>query len=272
MCEHCSSNQSTFRYHTSVRVGAQEISAYAAFAYSEEVRRAVHRLKFEGHPELARRAAVAMYEALPIELRTPLWWVPVPLERAQLVARGFNQSALLANELAHLTDGRSYPTLLQRNPGADKQSHLSRVERHANLAARFDLDVTTRPLPVGSIVVLVDDVLTTGATAIACCKVLHDCGYRVAAVVTLARVTGREPASLVDPADASRTSVDGSPASVGSSASKVRAWPTSAPRTVAESSVPFVRWPDAQYRVSVMKRLQADEALESRVTCIDDWS
>jgi predicted amidophosphoribosyltransferase len=151
LCSYCTRGQTAPQRCASVELPGCAVPAYAPFLYSPEVRSAIHRLKFERHPELARRAAHAMYGVLP--------------PRA-----------------------RSYPTLLQRLPGATKQSHLSRSERFTNLVATFDLDVTQRPLPVGSSVILVDDVFTTGATATACCKVLYDCGYKLTAVVTLAQV------------------------------------------------------------------------------------
>lgn len=189
LCAQCSLHQDPERKPIHVQLPDATIPAYAPFTYTLAVRSAVHRLKFEAHPELARRAAAAMYGALPPELTTPLWWIPVPLEHARLVERGFNQSALLANELALLTLGRSFPNLLMRSAGSTKQSQLSRAERLTNLTAAFDLNGTQRPLPVGSKVALVDDVFTTGATATACCKVLRDCGYDVLAVVTLVQVT-----------------------------------------------------------------------------------
>lgn len=189
LCSQCGLNQDPQREPIQLTLPDARVPAYAPFTYTPAVRSAIHRLKFEGHPELARRAAYAMYDALPESLRAPHWWVAVPMEHERLVERGFNQSALLANELALFTLGRSYPNLLMRNAGSTKQSQLGRAERLTNLTAAFDLNVRQRPLPVGSKVVLVDDVLTTGATATACCKVLRDCGYDVRAVVTLAHVT-----------------------------------------------------------------------------------
>jgi ComF family protein len=188
LCSHCERTQPDSAEQVKITVRTIDIPVFAPFSYTAEVRSAIHRLKFDGHPELARRAARAVHAVLPDDLNTPLWWIPVPLQHTQLVARGFNQAALLSNELAHLTGGRSYPLLLSRNGSSAKQSRLGRQERLTNLSTAFDLSPTQRALPVGSRVVLVDDVFTTGATAIACCHVLNDCGYDVSAVVTLARV------------------------------------------------------------------------------------
>lgn len=188
LCAHCSRSQARAGLQTCVTVGGRELPAFAPYSYTSCVREAVHRLKFEAHPELARRAARAIHDVLPPDFDTSAWWVPVPLEVGELAKRGYNQAALLANELAHSCAARSYPTLLQRNAGSAKQSQLLRAERLANLEQAFDLNVRARPLPVGSRIVLVDDVFTTGATARACCKVLCDCGYMVTAVVTLAQV------------------------------------------------------------------------------------
>src|SRR5262249_55026611 len=108
-------------------------------------------------------------------------WVPVPLHFERLVERGFNQSALVANGLARALNGRAYPRALQRARETVQQAKLGRVERLANLRDAF----TVRALPQRSLV-LVDDVVTTGATASSCVAALRAAGASVLAVVALA--------------------------------------------------------------------------------------
>lgn len=180
---------------SSVDIGDNQIPAYAAYAYSSNVvRAAVHRFKFESHPELARRMAPLMLSALPGALG-PNLWVPVPLATDQLTVRGYNQSALLASELAKATLSDSAPRLLKRRVGLPQQSKLGRGLRFTNVASAFTVAPRqmARLLRQGSrnaapSVILVDDVFTTGATARACCAMLYQAGITVRAILTFAAV------------------------------------------------------------------------------------
>jgi ComF family protein len=114
--------------------------------------------------------------------------VPVPLHRARLAARGFNQAALLAR-FACLPAERLAVDALRRTRSARVQARLGRRERLDNVATAFD--VRRRDLVQDRSVLLVDDVLTTGATARACAGVLRDAGAALVDVWTLARTPGR---------------------------------------------------------------------------------
>lgn len=138
-------------------------------AHRVSARAAVHAAKYRG-----RRAAVGVLaEAL---LRVPCWptgaWlvVPVPLHRERLRRRGFNQSARLARAVARrrgwpwaepLTRAHATPTLHGMSPAA----------RSAAVAGAFRCGRLT-----GRRILLVDDVLTTGATARACAAALREAG------------------------------------------------------------------------------------------------
>lgn len=110
--------------------------------------------------------------------------VPVPLPPARLRERGYNQAELLARGLSAAT-GWPVVTCLERTPGGRRQARLRRRDRSANVEGRF------RPGPAADVptgpVVLVDDVLTTGATAAACCRTLAGAGADVLGTVTFAR-------------------------------------------------------------------------------------
>lgn len=164
-----------------------DIPAYSPWLYSDAVREALLQFKFRGQPELARRAALAMLECLPPELRLPHTWVPVPLATTRLLERGYNQAALLARELALATCSPAPRHWLARSDDAAQQSRLGRRAREVNARNAFTVTRAARRYPPQTRIVVVDDVLTTGATATACCQALIASGHWPVAVVTLAR-------------------------------------------------------------------------------------
>lgn len=112
--------------------------------------------------------------------------VPVPLHRWRLLWRTYNQAALLANALGRLARKPVVPDALTRIRGTPSQGHLSRAARRRNLAQAIRAH---RPAAVaGRRVLLVDDVLTTGATADACTRALLAAGARQVDVLVLGRV------------------------------------------------------------------------------------
>lgn len=113
---------------------------------------------------------------------------PVPLHWTRLAMRRFNQSALLANALARHTGLPSVPDLLVRQRRTPAQGMLGRRERQRNVRRAFKLAPRHAAFVRGKIVVLVDDVLTTGATLGECAKALKRAGAAEVRTVTLARV------------------------------------------------------------------------------------
>jgi ComF family protein len=117
--------------------------------------------------------------------------VPVPLHRWRLLRRGFNQSAVLAQRIAVLSSRPWAPGILQRHRATVSQQGLSAAERQRNITSgAFRLSSTDRI--AGARVLLVDDVLTTGATLAACAAVLRRAGAASVDVLTLARVVRDE--------------------------------------------------------------------------------
>lgn len=142
--------------------------------------RLVRALKFGRWWALGERMGRALApEAERLSGRGPVVLVPVPLAPARMRERGFNQAELLARGLASATGWR-VESRLRRRPGARRQARLGRRERARNVEGGF---AATGPVPAGPAALVVDDVLTTGATAAACCRALADAGATVAGAV-----------------------------------------------------------------------------------------
>jgi ComF family protein len=159
-----------------------ELRAYAAFA--GPLRNAMHRLKYNGDMamgEILARPLVRMLKTLawPVDLVTP-----VPLSPARQAKRGYNQAALLAWPLA-LSSGIPYrPKVLEKIRETRSQVGLTVEQRQENVRAAF---VGKGPVVRDKIVLVVDDIATSGATMQACARALLDAGACQAYGLTLAR-------------------------------------------------------------------------------------
>ncbi len=114
--------------------------------------------------------------------------VAVPLHRWRLLQRGYNQSALLAQSLARMSGHIHTPELLVRIRATPSSRGLTRAQRLAKVAGAFAVPEAQRPRVAGAVCVLIDDVLTTGATAAACAAALKRAGAAEVHVRTFARV------------------------------------------------------------------------------------
>ncbi|MBM3536083.1 MAG: ComF family protein [Alphaproteobacteria bacterium] len=117
---------------------------------------------------------------------------PVPLHWLRLALRRYNQAALLALALGAAAGRTCIPDLLKRTRRTPSQGRLSRAERQKNVAGAFRVRARYHDQVAGKRVLIVDDVLTTGATARASAKALLAAGAATADVVTLARVVRAE--------------------------------------------------------------------------------
>ncbi len=114
--------------------------------------------------------------------------VPVPLHWSRLFARRYNQAALLAQALARASGRRVESNLLARRKRTPSQGGQGRSGRRRNVLRAFAVRPRALPLLAGKRVLLIDDVLTTGATAEECSKTLLRAGASAVDVLTLARV------------------------------------------------------------------------------------
>ena len=154
----------------------------AAGIYDEALREAIHRFKYRGKINLDRPLANLLKTRLS-GLEPPDLVMPVPLHDRRLRQRTYNQSALLARLLAKSLDRPLEQRQLVRHRDTPQQQGQSAAERKLNLKNAFAMN---RPLS-GETVLLVDDVLTTGATVRECCRVLLGNGAGKVTVAVLAR-------------------------------------------------------------------------------------
>ena len=114
---------------------------------------------------------------------------PVPLHRKRLFVRRYNQAALLAHAFSKtLGRGRVEPALLQRVKSTPPQQRLSAAARKRNVSGAFIVLEPMQAIVKDASIVIVDDVLTTGATLSACARVLRQAGARRIDALVLARV------------------------------------------------------------------------------------
>lgn len=159
-----------------------------AYALARPADRLVYALKYGGWPEIAAFMADRMVQTLGAEERTGEWvLVPVPTTPSRERARGYNQAALLARYMAMRT-GIPLDEGLSRREGGGTQVALHRHERRANVNGVFRPDEGAPARLRGRSVLLVDDVLTTGATGQAAAEALKGAaGAKRVRLVTFAR-------------------------------------------------------------------------------------
>ncbi|WP_414710064.1 ComF family protein [Pseudorhodoplanes sp.] len=162
--------------------------ARAAVRYDDVARTMVHALKYGDRLDLAPIMAGWMARAGSELLADAEVVVPVPLHWRRMWARRFNQSATLAKLLA---DPRGLPlevSALKRVKATPQQVGLSKSERAANVQGAFRVEPSGKAGIMRRHVLLVDDVLTSGATVDACARALLRAGARQVDVLIFARV------------------------------------------------------------------------------------
>ncbi|MGC6472821.1 MAG: ComF family protein [Parvibaculales bacterium] len=163
-------------------------AARAAVGYDAAARDLIRRFKFNNRPELAALMVPWMHRAGHAILQDADFLLPVPLHWTRFLSRRYNQSAELARRLAHAAGVPMRIDLLKRVKRTRQQVGLTRPMRRKNLQGAFLLPKKQKPSVVDRHLVLVDDVLTTGATVEACAKVLRRAGAARVSVLTVARV------------------------------------------------------------------------------------
>ena len=163
--------------------------ARSAAHFGGAARTLIHGLKYHHGehfvPDLADLLEAAVerhYVAEPIDCACP-----VPLHGARQRGRGFNQAALLAGELARRLGIEMFPNALRRIRDTPTQTNLSADERRRNVRGAFEPNPAYAGWFAGRTILLVDDVMTTGATASEAASALRKAGATRVLVLTVAR-------------------------------------------------------------------------------------
>ena len=166
--------------------------ARAALRYDEQARRIILPFKYGDRVETARALAPLMARAGRELLRGADWLVPVPLHRRRLLSRRYNQAALLARALGRLSGTKTLLDALQRVRSTRPLAVMSPTQR----AAEVEGAIRVRPARAAALqdarVLLIDDVLTSGATARSCVRALLASGAARVDVLAAARVRGQQ--------------------------------------------------------------------------------
>ena len=163
-------------------------AAHCALAYEDAAKEWILRFKHGGRPDLARPLASVLDHSLdggPLEPSASDLLVPVPLHGSRRMVRGYDQAQLLARALVELGRGSMCPALIRTRATSEQGTALASGRRR-NVAGAFRVRSGTALQP-GSKVWLVDDVLTTGATASACADELRRAGAAEIRVLAIAR-------------------------------------------------------------------------------------
>lgn len=192
LCATCLENAPRFGAHGARHIWSADDKGQRGVVYSvgphvPPLREGVHALKYEGARVLSEPLAELLAvtwreEGVPVDLV-----MPVPLHRRRVRQRGYNQSLLLAQALAWRVDLPLSHGSLIRARHTRAQVGLSRRERWDNVRGAF---CTVSKEPVGARVLLVDDVMTTGATLRACSLALREGGAKEVVCLTLTRAVG----------------------------------------------------------------------------------
>ncbi|HMR20052.1 MAG TPA: ComF family protein [Sphingobacterium sp.] len=168
------------------KINFQRAISMLYLAKSSRVEKLLYRLKYNNQPEIgiflgkyyARKLLeINFFEAIDII-------VPVPIHRSKLRKRGYNQSSQFAKGLSTIAQVPWTDKLLARTVSSVSQTKKSRIERYENVAGVFELNDQTAVQ--GKNILLVDDVLTTGATICTVGNILVEAGAKVS-ILTIAR-------------------------------------------------------------------------------------
>lgn len=171
-----------------LRIGRPWDRGRAALLYSGAARKLVLALKHGDRTDLALPAARWMQAAGIALLGDDTLIVPVPVHRFRLLKRRYNQAALLGQALARISGVQHLPDALTRTRRTPKQDGMTVTERFENMQGAISVNSARAAQLSGRSILLVDDVMTSGATLAAAADACHATGANRVSILILARV------------------------------------------------------------------------------------
>ncbi|WP_253300049.1 ComF family protein [Wolbachia endosymbiont of Chironomus riparius] len=157
----------------------------SVFAYDQNSKDIIINLKFFDNLNHVKTFAKWMHQFHKDIFKDADLIIPIPLHRLRLFKRKYNQSALLAKELAKVTNLFYVPYAIKRLRNTNPQAGLSLKQREKNLKNAFS--ICNKEIIKNKIVILIDDVVTTGATVRSCAHEILSSGVKEVRVLSLAR-------------------------------------------------------------------------------------
>lgn len=167
-------------------------NARSAFRYNEDSRKLITSYKYSDKTYGTESFARMMLRVAGDLVSEADIISSVPLHRLRLLSRKYNQSALLANKIAKISNRTAMHDILFRKKNSKPQASLPRNERMKNVKGVFAINDKYKEFIKGKKIMLVDDVMTTGATVNECARLLKKSGAEKVFVLTLARTVGNE--------------------------------------------------------------------------------
>lgn len=187
LCESCAKGAGCTAQEQGVHLWLEGMDVYVLKEFDDNIRQLIHLLKYRSKRIPGRLLGRFLGQTIRRHLELDNSWivVPIPLHSARLRERGYNQSAIIAKALADELDLAVVEKAMERIRHTPSQTRFNKVDRLHNVTEAFHVRDVQRIKGRG--VVLVDDVVTTGATVKAGVEALQKAGARCVVVAAVAR-------------------------------------------------------------------------------------
>lgn len=198
LCDRCEKELPVMKHVCAIESlpvdGTNALTVYCALRYTGTVKTGIVSMKYGDRPQVCEFLGETLYRVLAESRECNLCFsdfdvvVPVPSTPEKIKMRGYNQAELIAAKFAQLAELPMETGVLKKNSNVASQSTLNMAARQKSVAGVYE--IADASVVAGKKVLLVDDILTTGATAIAIARILYQAGAEQ--VVCLTASTGKK--------------------------------------------------------------------------------